>query len=202
MQGYIATALRRQQQQQTHVQQRRKQGLALAHQAASILRQGFGVSRVVLFGSALSPTAFHETSDLDIAVQERHGVVDTLGLVMAVVVTAASVGDRDGRKQVLQTLHPMGVAMARIDLVWMDGGCCGVQFIQGTMAPLGWIVEVVQRPKEAKGFVLVKKRWIVERTLGWLRWSRRLVQDDEQRPENAEAMVKMAMIRIMVRRLA
>jgi putative transposase len=70
------------------------------------------------------------------------------------------------------------------------------------MAPLGRIVEVMQRPKEAKGFVLVKKRWIVERTLGWLRWSRRLVQDDEQRPENAEAMVKMAMIRIMVRRLA
>ncbi len=92
--------------------------------------------------------------------------------------------------------------MARIDLVWMDGGYRGVQFIQGTMAPLGRIVEVMQRPKEAKGFVLVKKRWIVERTLGWLRWSRRLVQDDEQRPENAEAMVKMAMIRIMVRRLA
>jgi transposase len=66
------------------------------------------------------------------------------------------------------------------------------------MDTLGWIVEVVLRPKETKGFVLVKKRWIVERTLGWLRWSRRLVQ----LPENAEAMVKIAMIRIMVRRLA
>lgn len=68
MQSYIATARRRQQQRQTHLQQRREQGLALAHQAAAILRQEFGVSRVVLFGSALSPTAFHETSDLDIAV--------------------------------------------------------------------------------------------------------------------------------------
>lgn len=68
MQSYIATARRRQQQQQTHLQQRREQGLALAHQAASILRQEFGVSRVVLFGSILSPVAFHETSDLDIVV--------------------------------------------------------------------------------------------------------------------------------------
>lgn len=66
MQSYIATA-RRRQQQQTHLQQR-PDGLGLAHQAASILRQEFGVSRVVLFGSARSPTAFHETSDLDIAV--------------------------------------------------------------------------------------------------------------------------------------
>jgi putative transposase len=51
-------------------------------------------------------------------------------------------------------------------------------------------------------FVLVKKRWIVERTFGWWRWSRRLVQDYEQLPENAEAMLQIAMIRIMLRRLA
>jgi putative transposase len=70
------------------------------------------------------------------------------------------------------------------------------------MDTLGWIVEVVLRPKETKGFVLGKKRWIIERIFGWLRWSRRLVQDDEPLPENAEAMVKIAMIRIMVRRLA
>jgi len=70
------------------------------------------------------------------------------------------------------------------------------------MDTLGWIVEVVLRPKEVKGFVLVKKRWIVERIFGWLRWSRRLVQDYEQLPENSEAMIKIAMIRIMVRRLA
>jgi putative transposase len=86
--------------------------------------------------------------------------------------------------------------MARIYLVWVDGGYSGFKFLQWTMDTLGWIVEVVLRPKETKGFVLVKKRWIVERTLGWLRWSRRLVQDYEQLPENAVAMVKIAMIRI------
>lgn len=134
--------------------------------------------------------------------RKRHCVVDTLGLVMAVVVTAASVTERDGGKLALQKLHQVGAAMARIYLVWVDGGYRGFKFIRWTMDTLGWIVEVVLRPKEAKGFVLVKKRWIVERTFGWLRWSRRLVQDYEQRPVHAEAMVKIAMIRIMIRRLA
>ena len=128
-------------------------------------------------------------------------MVDTLGLVMAVVITAASVTERDGGQQALQKLHPMGAAMARIDLVWVDGGYSGVKVIQWTMDTLG-CVEVVRRPKEVKGFVLVKKRWIVERTFGWWRWSRRLVQDYEPLPEHSEAMVKIAMIRIMVRRLA
>jgi transposase len=75
-------------------------------------------------------------------------------------------------------------------------------FLQWAMDTLGWIVQVVLRPREAKGFVLVKKRWIVERTFGWWRWSRRLVQDYEQLPENVEAMLQIAMIRIMLRRLA
>jgi predicted nucleotidyltransferase len=69
MQAYIATARRRRQQQrQTHLHQRRRQGLELAKTAAHILQEEFGVSRVVLFGSALSATHFHETSDLDLAV--------------------------------------------------------------------------------------------------------------------------------------
>jgi putative transposase len=71
-------------------------------------------------------------------------------------------------------------------------------FLQWAMDTLGWIVQVVLRPREAKGFVLVKKRWIVERTFGWWRWSRRLVQDYEQLPENAEAMLQIAMIRIIL----
>ena len=134
--------------------------------------------------------------------RKRHCVVDTLGLMMAVVVTAASVDERTGGRQVLQKLHQLGVAAARIYLVWVDGGYSGAPFLRWVMDRLDWIVEVVLRPKEAKGFVLVKKRWIVERTFGWLRWSRRLVQDYEQLPENAEAIIRIAMIRIMVRRLA
>ena len=62
--------------------------------------------------------------------RNHHGVVDTLGLMMAVVIAAASVTEREGGKQVLQKLHQMGAAMARIDLVWVDGGYSGFKFIQ------------------------------------------------------------------------
>lgn len=68
MQAYLATARCRQQRRQTHLQQRRQQGLDLAKTAARILREEFGVSRVVLFGSTLNSIRFHETSDLDLAV--------------------------------------------------------------------------------------------------------------------------------------
>jgi transposase len=65
-----------------------------------------------------------------------------------------------------------------------------------------WIVQVVLRPEQTKGFVLLKKRWVVERTFGWLMGCRRLVRDYEQLPENSEAFIYLAMIRIMLRRLA
>jgi len=107
-----------------------------------------------------------------------------------------------GGQQVLEKLHQLGKTAGRVYLVWADGGYSGPNFLQWAMDTLGWIVQVVLRPREAKGFVLVKKRWIVERTFGWWRWSRRLVQDYEQLPENAEAMLQIAMIRIMLRRLA
>ena len=133
---------------------------------------------------------------------KRHLVVDTLGLMMAVVITAANVTERDGGQQVLEKLHQLGETMARIYLVWVDGGYSGLNFLRWAMDTLGWIVQVVLRPQQSQGFVLLKKRWIVERTFGWWQWSRRLVQDYEQLPENAEAMLQIAMIRIMVRRLA
>ena len=134
--------------------------------------------------------------------RKRHLVVDTVGLMMAVVVTAASVPERAGGQQALQKLHQLGERVARVYLVWADGGYRGPSFLQWAMDTLGWIVHVVLRPEESKGFILLKKRWVVERTFGWWRWSRRLVQDYEQLPENAEAMLQIAMIRIMLRRLA
>jgi transposase len=134
--------------------------------------------------------------------RKRHLVVATLGLMMTVVVTAASVPERAGGQQALQKLHQMGERVARVYLVWVDGGYSGPNFLPWVMDTLGWIVHVVLRPEASKGFVLLKKRWVVERTFGWWRWSRRLVQDYEQLPENAEAMLQIAMIRIMLRRLA
>ncbi len=65
-----------------------------------------------------------------------------------------------------------------------------------------WIVQVVLRPEQTKGFVLLKKRWVVERTFGWLMGCRRLVRDYELLPETSETFIYLAMIRIMVRRLA
>ena len=102
----------------------------------------------------------------------------------------------------MQKLHQLGEQAARVYRVWADGGYSGPNFLHWVMDTLGWIVQVVLRPQESKGFVLLKKRWVVERTFGWWRWSRRLVQDYEQLPENAEAMLQIAMIRIMLRRLA
>lgn len=70
------------------------------------------------------------------------------------------------------------------------------------MDSFGWIVQVVLRAEQTQGFVLLKKRWVVERTFGWLNWYRRLSKDYERLPETAEAMIYISMIRLMVRRLA
>ena len=96
----------------------------------------------------------------------------------------------------------MGDKVKRLYLVWADGGYSGAPFLRWVMDTLGWILQVVLRPEEAKGFVLLKRRWVVERTFGWLNWSRRLSKDYERLPASSEAMVYISMIRLMVRRLA
>jgi transposase len=87
-------------------------------------------------------------------------------------------------------------------LAWVDGGFDGEPFMQWVMDFLRWIVQVVLRPEQTKGFVLLKKRWVVERTYGWLMGCRRLVRDYELLPFTSETFIYLAMIRIMVRRLA
>jgi putative transposase len=134
--------------------------------------------------------------------RKRHLTVDTLGLVLRVLVTAASVPEREGGKQVLKKVKQMGPAVSRLHTVWVDGGYDGNPFMQWVMDVCRWIVQVVLRPQETKGFVLLPKRWRVERTFGWLTWCRRLNKDYELLPETAETFIYLAMIRIMVRRLA
>ncbi|ERN40899.1 transposase [Rubidibacter lacunae KORDI 51-2] len=134
--------------------------------------------------------------------RKRHTVVDTLGLLMCVAVTAASVPERQGGKQVLQRLHRLGERVRRISLVWVDGGYSGKPFLQWVMDTCRWIVLLVKRPEAAKGFVLLQKRWVVERTFGWWCWYRRLNVDYEYLPESSETMIRIAMIRLMLRRLA
>jgi transposase len=101
--------------------------------------------------------------------------VDTLGLVLRVLVTAASVGEREGGKRVLKRVKRMDKAVYRLHTLWVDGGFDGNPFMRWVMAVCCWIVQVVLRPEQTKGFVLLKKRWVVERTFGWLMGSRRLV---------------------------
>jgi putative transposase len=134
--------------------------------------------------------------------RKRHLSVDLLGLVLRVLVTSASLPERQGAKQVLQRVHDTGHQVKRLHTIWMDGGYRGEEFMRLVMDMFRWIVEIVLRPLEKKGFVHLPKRWVVERTFGWLNWCRRLSKDYERLPETSETFIYIAMIRIMVRRLA
>ncbi len=128
--------------------------------------------------------------------------VDTLGLVLRVLVTAASVPEREGGKHLLKKVKQMGKGVSRLHTIWTDGGFDGNPFMMWVMDVCRWIIQIVLRPQQTKGFVLLKKRWVVERTFGWLMGCRRLVRDYELLPETSETFIYLALIRIMVRRLA
>jgi transposase len=134
--------------------------------------------------------------------RKRFLCVDTLGLILRVFVTAANVPEREGGKKVLERVKQMKGQVNRLTVIWADGGFNGPAFLQWVMDTCHWILEVVLRPKEQKRFVLLPKRWVIERTNGWLMHCRRLVRDYERLPESSEAFIYLAMIRIMVRRLA
>jgi len=130
--------------------------------------------------------------------RKRHLVVDTLGLVLAVVVHSAALQDRDGAKLVLNQVGPR---FPRLQLLWADGGYAG-QLIEWVRETWGWVLAIVKRPADAEGFQILPKRWIVERTFAWLDRYRRLSKDYEYLPATAEAMIYAAMIHLMVCRLA
>ena len=133
--------------------------------------------------------------------RKRHLLVDTLGLVLLAVVHSAAQQDRDGAKQVLEPLRRM---LLRLRLIWAD---------QGYTGPLSeWLwklrerrrikLEIVKRQPDQQGFVVLARRWVVERTFGWLGRSRRLSKDYERLPSTSETMIYLAMTRLMLRRLA
>ena len=124
--------------------------------------------------------------------------MDTLGLVLAVVVHAASVQDRDGAKLVLAKL--LG-RFPRLRLLWADGGYAG-KLGDWVLETCGWVLEIVKRSDDVAGFQVLPKRWIVERTFAWLGRYRRLSKDYEALPASGEAWITIAMIHLMVRRLA
>jgi transposase len=134
--------------------------------------------------------------------RKRHLVVDTLGLLLVVMVTAASVQDRPGGRKILQLLADRFPSIA---VVWADGGYANS--IDGTLIgwareKLGLLLQIVKRSDELKGFQILPRRWVVERTFGWLVRNRRLARDYERLTMHSEAMIKIAMIRLMATRLA
>src|SRR3954447_26852189 len=130
--------------------------------------------------------------------RKRHILVDTLGLLIAVVVTAASVQDYHGAKPVLGAVKDR---CPRLKVVWADGIYEKRWLIDWVRTGYGWELAIIKRSDKDKGFRLLPKRWVVERTFGWLGRYRRLSKDYERLLETSEAMIQMAMIDIMVRRL-
>ena len=129
--------------------------------------------------------------------RKRHILVDTLGLLILVAVTAASVQDRDGARVLLKRLGGTGKKLRRI---WVDGGYRG-ELLNWVKARFKFILEVVLRSDEQKGFVVLPRRWVVERTFAWLSNNRRLSKDYERLTETSEAFVQIAMMRLMILRL-
>ena len=129
--------------------------------------------------------------------RKRHIVVDTQGLLLGVVVHPADVQDRDGAKPVIALLAER---FPKVSLIWADGGYAGKLLV--------WVrenadceLEIVKKPKGGRGFSVLPRRWVVERTFAWLGNFRRLSKDYEELVEVSESWIRTAMIHIMLRRL-
>jgi len=124
--------------------------------------------------------------------------VDTTGLVLGVVVHAADVQDVLGARQLLGKVQGL---LPRLRLIWADGGYMG-SLIEWVRSVCGWTLEIVKRDRHLHHFVVLPRRWVVERTFAWLGRYRRLSKDYEYLTSRSEAMIYLAMTQLMVRRLA
>ncbi|MGA2843745.1 MAG: IS5 family transposase [Steroidobacteraceae bacterium] len=146
-------------------------------------------------GSALDPQGFD--AGKKVTGRKRHILVDTLGLLLSVIVHPADVQDRDGARQVLRTARRL---FPFIERIFADAGYQGPK-MEKVVADTGcWTLQIVKR-SDAHHFVVLPKRWIVERTLAWISRNRRLARDFERYARTVAAFVRLAMIRIMLRRL-
>ena len=133
--------------------------------------------------------------------RKRHICVDTLGLLLAVAVTAAAVDDAVAAPTVLSELSRSD--FPRLKVVWADGKYNNHQLLawQARQRQLPWRLEIVSRPRDSQGFVLLPKRWVVERSFAWLGRARRLSKDYERRTASSEAMIRLAAANQMINRL-
>ncbi|PBD02388.1 transposase [Streptomyces sp. Ag82_O1-15] len=129
--------------------------------------------------------------------RKRHLVVDTKGLPLFVMVTPADMTDRDAAKEVLfrlRLMHP------EITIVWADSAYTG-QLVTWSKSLLGLTLKTVSRPKDASGFVVLPRRWVVERSLAWIMHARRHARDYERLIQHSESLITWAAITIMTRRI-
>ncbi|MEU2135475.1 IS5 family transposase, partial [Streptomyces sp. NPDC018352] len=130
--------------------------------------------------------------------RRRHVITDSVGLLLMVLVTAANVTDRQAARVMLPHLR---ARFRKIALVWADGGYTG-RLVDWAKEKLQLTLQIVKRSDNMSGFVVLPRRWCVERTLGWLMRSRRLVRDFETLPASSETFVYFSMAMLMSRRLA
>jgi len=130
--------------------------------------------------------------------RKRHILVDTLGLLLVVVVHAANIQESDGAKLVLR--RALG-RFPRLRRIWADQGY-KPHFVDWARAVGHWAVEIVTRPAGGEGLRIMPRRWVVERTFAWLGRSRRLSKDYGGSSETSEAWIPIAMIHLMLKRLA
>jgi transposase len=131
--------------------------------------------------------------------RKRHLLTDTLGLPVGMIVHPADVQDRDGAPWLLETVSSLYPWLRHI---FADGGYAGDK-LKDALKSLGdWTIEIVKRSDAAKGFVLLPRRWIVERTIAWLNRNRRLAKDVEATIESSTTWLYIASVKLMSRRLA
>ena len=129
--------------------------------------------------------------------RKRHLLVDTLGLILAVVVLPANIQDWDGAYDLLLKAQPL---TGRVQHMWADSSYRAL--VGWVEATFGWSVEIVAKLANQVGFAVQPKRWIVERTFAWLGKYRRLSKDYEEQPDSSEAWIYAAMSHTLLRRLA
>lgn len=136
--------------------------------------------------------------------RKRFSLVDTLGLLLAVKVVAASVTEKAGAQLLLETIWANSLLKdlcGKLELVWVDAGYQGDELYDWVANLTGWLWEVVKRSDKLTGFVLLPRRWVVERSFAWLSFNRRLSKDYEKLPRNSESTLYIAMLPMMLKRL-
>ncbi len=139
------------------------------------------------------------SSTLQVSGRKRHIITDTLGFLVGLLIHTADIQDRDGAAPLLASIRRCYPWLRH---VFADGGYAGQKLIGALRGMGGWTIQIVKRSDSAKGFVVLPRRWVVERTFAWLGRNRRLAKDFEKSIASAETWTLIASVRLMTQRLA